>query len=234
MIVFPLGEWKRSRELRRALTVVVMSSLFVLTSVRAAPSRELDQKIFNTYVGAAFADTGLLIKFARIPSVSAYCVNSACQPLLKKLDAVLDGALMVKRMDLEDSGADVEILFYPTTNERLQSKNQYTTGTGEVLGKSLHENCSVVQSRRGSEVTKVIIGVIQDAGPRENLLCIMSELLRGMGVTVKGHYQNISSRIWIWMRPSSQTLLEGLRYLRPCMSLRQQAQDKIKRLLRPN
>jgi hypothetical protein len=181
-------QMKQLERLCSSLRIIAVSLLVMLTSVHTMYSKELDPKILNTYLRTAFADTSQLVKFSRIPSVSAYCVNNTCQPLLGKLDVILEGALTVKRTDLENSGADIEILLYPTTNARLLSKNQYTASAGEVLGKLINANCSVMQSRRDFEVTKVIISVTQDAGSSENLVCIMNELLRGAGVTVEGRY----------------------------------------------
>lgn len=175
-------------KLIRSLRIAATSLLLILASVGPIYGSELDQKILDIYLRMAFANTSQLIKFDRIPSVSAYCADSTCQPLLVKLDGLLSGAVTIGRTDSENSGADIEILFYPTADERVRSKNQYRARPGEVFEKLIHPNCFVVRSRRGFEVVKVIIGITGDAGSRENLVCIMSELLRGSGNTIKGRY----------------------------------------------
>jgi len=37
-------------------------------------------------------------------------------------------------------------------------------------------------------VVKVTIVVTEDAGPKQNLVCIVNELVRGAGMTVEGRY----------------------------------------------
>ncbi len=150
--------------------------------------KELDQSTLNAYLRGAFANANQIVKFARVPTVSAYCADSACQSLVEKLNRILDGVVMMRQTDSENSDADIEVLFYPSTGARLLSKNQYTSKPDEVLGKLIHANCSIMQSRRGFEVVKVIIVVTEDAGSKENLVCVMSELLRGTGITVDGRY----------------------------------------------
>lgn len=179
---------ERSDGLFSLLRLLVVGLLGMWLGAHAAYGKELDQKIIDAYLQAAFADAQQLVKFARVPTVSIYCRDSKCRPLVEKLDKFLEGAVMVKQTEVENSGADIELLFYPTASARKQSKNQYTAAVGEVLASSLHEKCGVVQSRRGFEVVKVIIVAVEDAGPKENLACIMNELLRGAGITVRGRY----------------------------------------------
>jgi len=163
--------------------------LFILwTGLNATYGKELDQKILNIYLGSAFASTDQLVKFTHVPAASVYCNEGTCHPQAEKLTKILDGAVTVKPTDSENSGADIEILFYPNPTARLQSKNQYTAIAGEVLGKLVHENCAAMQSRRGFEVVKVTIVVTEDAGPKQNLVCIVNELVRGAGMTVEGRY----------------------------------------------
>ncbi len=169
-----------------ALTALGLAML--LASGDTGHARKLDQNIADRYAKGAFAVSDRLVKFAGAPTVSIFCIDDACGATASKLQALIGSVVEIESTDSENSDPAIEILFYQNPDARRKSKNQYTAKPGEKLATQLHENCSVVQSRRGFEVAKVIIVVTEDAGPLENLLCILTETLRGSGVTMQGRY----------------------------------------------
>jgi hypothetical protein len=174
---------------------------------------ELSQKFLDIYSKGAFATTAQLVKFGQVPTLSVFCADDTCRPIVQRLESVLSDVVPVQQTASENTGANIEILFYPNEEARRRSVNQYTAKVGEVASKSVHESCGVVQFRRGFEVVKVIVVATEDAGPRANLVCILNETLRGSGFTVQRRYPDYVGSYLELDDPKFAVVLKGFSLL---------------------
>lgn len=173
-----------------------------------------NEDVLNRYLRVAFAETEKLTKFSLVPSVSVYCVDEACQPVVDRLKEALGGVVDLRQTDSENSGADIEVLLYANTNARLNSNNEYTAvHADEQLGRLVHENCVLVQSRRGFEVVKVLVVATYDSGLRQNLVCVLTEILRGSGITMRGRYPQYIDEYLGLDGGAFATVLKGFSFL---------------------
>lgn len=158
-----------------------------MMGVNAVDAKDIDQKVLGIYLRNAFADTKQIVKFTSNPSVSIYCGADECNSVAKQLKGILKGATIV-RSEPEGRDANIEIFLFSNADERENSLHKYFAKADEKIGGLTHRDCALVQSRRGFEVVKVIVAVAADSGVRENIICVLSEVLRGSGVSVQGRY----------------------------------------------
>ena len=84
------------------------------------------------------------------------------------------------------------MLFFQDAAARGQSKNEYQLKANEVVNTLFDQKCAVFQAKNGFTVVKVIIAVTEDAGMRNNVGCILTELLRASGLNFSVRYQEYS------------------------------------------
>lgn len=165
---------------------VLLLLLILLAGLKAVHAKEIDQKFLDIYLEDAFAASKQLIKFSRAPSISIYCGAEICAPAAKRLNEVLRKAKTIDR-ESEGSDANIEILLYSDKDDRPVTPKYFAKGDEKVYT-LFHSKCFFMQSRRGFEVVKVIVVATAASGTRENIICVLNEVLRGAGVSVQGRY----------------------------------------------
>jgi hypothetical protein len=104
----------------------------------------------------------------------------------------------------------IEVFFHVNDAAHASHDVWYDLNPKWKIARLKDSKCEVARFTEGYEVKKVIISVVEDAGPRDNLICILTEMLRGTGFNINQRYAGYSLELQKFSDKEFQRYLAGL------------------------
>jgi hypothetical protein len=191
-----------------ALAIAILFLLGYGQSAKAEDNSETVRKTFlEKYSQFAFAAGDRLVKPSAVPDISYLCSNRNCQKTIEDLNRLVPREAEQTRGDVLRSEKLIDVLFFVDDADRSKNDVRYDLNPKLKVALIDDAKCAVARFTEGFEVKKVVIAVVGDAGPRNNLICILTEMLRGSGLSFQDKYKDYSQS---YKRMSDQKFLQAL------------------------
>lgn len=145
--------------------------------------------LVNVYMEFAFAQNERIVKFARRPVISFFCLSSYCEGVAAEVAAHFPSKSRYTVSKSPSVNADINIMFVGSASVGGGSAYVYKRADGQSLKRWGTKSCNVVQIRRDETVEKVFIVLNESEGRLKNIACILCELPRASGGNLIGLYQ---------------------------------------------
>jgi hypothetical protein len=142
------------------------------------------------YLRYAFPSGGLLQKFEYSPSVAIICNENDCSKVSQEIAVSLPPKSPLATLSKFDPSYTVTMVMGAILDE-LQIKNAAMPESDWVRVEWGDGRCKTVQWRVNNKLMKLMIFANPSEGKNRNVICFVSELLKGSGGTVQWPYDEI-------------------------------------------
>jgi hypothetical protein len=167
----------------------------------------------KNYMDFAFLTNTRIVKFSEKPKVTLHCDRIYClsisQEVIKHLPKFI--ASQIVSSNSQDSG--VNIYFSASDQKNIQNEIALNPVSGSELFKWGVETCHVEVLRRGDVIEKVSISVAESEGKQLNVGCILYEVLRASGGSMKEHYEEYAPKISQLSEDKMQLFYAGIEFI---------------------
>ena len=200
-----------SSAIKFALAAIVMLALGFVQNVASQGSSETAKKAaFEVYSEGAFAAEAKLVKPRLAPTITYVCSNLSCRKTIDELYRIVPREIEQATEPVLRSSRLIDVFFHVNDAARASHNVQYDLNSKWKIARLKDSKCEVARFTEGHEVKKVIISVVEDAGPRDNLGCILTEMLRGTGFNINQRYAGYSLELHKFSDKEFQRYLAGI------------------------
>ncbi len=191
-----------------------LAAIMMLAFVQAAASQgssETERKaVLELYSKGAFAVDAKLVKPRLAPTIAYICSNLSCRKTIDELYRIVPREIEQATEPVLRSSRLIDVFFHVDDAARANHNVQYDLNSKWKIAALKDSKCEVARFTEGFEVKKVVISVVEDAGPRDNLSCILNEMLRGTGFSINQRYAGYSREVHKFSDKKFQGYLAGV------------------------
>lgn len=143
----------------------------------------------KNYMDFAFLKNTKVLKFLKIPRVMLHCEMDYCFSVSQEVVKHLPKYIESKIASSNSHDSEVNIYFNSQDQKNVQSESALEAASGLELINWGPEACHVEVLRRVDTIEKISISVSESEGKRNNIGCILYELLRASGGNMKEKYE---------------------------------------------
>jgi hypothetical protein len=200
-----------SAAIKFSLAAIMMLTLgFVQTAASQGSSETSKKAALELYSEGTFAAEAKLVKPRLAPTITYVCSSLPCRKTIDELYRTVPREIEQATEPVLRSSRLIDVFFHANDAARASHNVQYALSPKWKISRLKDSKCEVARFTEGYEVKKVIISVVEDAGPRGNLGCILTEMLRGTGFNINQKYAGYSRELHNFSDKEFQTYLAGI------------------------
>jgi hypothetical protein len=200
-----------SSAIKFTLAAISMLTLGFVHTVASQGSSKISKKVaLELYAEGVFATETKLVKPRLAPTITYVCSSLSCRKTIDELYRIVPREIEQATEPVLSSSRLVDVFFHTDDAAHADHDVSYDLKPEWKIAKSIDSKCVVVRFTEGYEVKKVIISVVEDAGPRNNLGCILTEMLRGTGFITNQRYAIYSRELQNFSDKEFQQYLAGV------------------------
>lgn len=198
-----------SSAIKSTLAAISMLTLGFVQNVASQGSETAKKTVLEHYLKGTFAVEAKLVKPRLAPSITYVCSSLSCRKTIDELYRTVPPETEQATEPVLRSSRLIDVFFHANDAARASHDVKYDLSPKWKIARLKDSKCEVVRFTEGYEVKKVIISVVEDAGPRNNLVCILTEMLRGTGFATNQRYPGYSLELQKFSDKEFQRYLAG-------------------------
>lgn len=199
-----------SSTIKFAVAAIVMLALGFVQNAASQGSETAKKAVLEHYSEGTFAVEAKLVKPRLAPTITYVCSSLSCRKTIDELYRIVPREIEQATEPVLRSSRLIDVFFHVNDAARASHDVLYDLSPKWKISRLKDSKCEVVRFTEGYEVKKAIISVVEDAGPRDNLICILTEMLRGTGFSINQRYADHSLELHKFSDKEFQRYLAGI------------------------
>lgn len=199
-----------SSAIRFSLAAIAILTFGFVQNVASQGLETAKKVAFEVYSEGAFAVEPKLVKSRLAPNITYICSSFSCRKTIDELYRIVPREIEQATEPVLRSSRLIDVFFHVNDAAHASHDVLYDLSPKWKIARLKDSKCEVARFTEGYEVKKVIISVVEDAGPRDNLSCIVIEMLRGTGFNTNQRYAGYSRQLHNFSDKEFQRYLQGI------------------------